>query len=169
MKVILLMAVTVDGKIAKRADHAAMWTSKADKKLFVEETKKAGVIIMGQTTYGTIGRPLPGRLNIVMNPKPDASLNLPNTLEFTNTQPKELLVELEKRGFESVILGGGATINGLFLKLGLIDEVWLTVEPKIFGDGLSLFKDADADLSLELIEIKNLDKNVIQLRYRVIK
>jgi len=169
MKVILLMAVTADGKIAKNSSHPATWTSKADKKIFVEETKKAGVIIMGQATYDTIGRPLPGRLNLVMNPEPDIVKNIPGSLEFTNTQPKELIVELEKRGFTSVIIGGGATINGLFLRENLIDEIWLTIEPKLFGDGLALFKNVDVDVNLELLEVKNLDKNVLQLRYRIIK
>lgn len=60
-KVILLMAITLDGKIAKHTNQLAAWTSRADKKIFVSETKKAGVIIMGRTTYDTIGRPLPGR------------------------------------------------------------------------------------------------------------
>lgn len=167
MKKILMMAITVDGKIAKHTTHAATWTSKADKRIFIEETKKAGAIIMGQVTYDTIGRPLPNRLNIVMNPEPDTSKNIPGILEFTNRQPKELLSDLEKRGFSAVIIGGGATINGLFLSQGFIDEVWLTVEPKIFGSGLSLFNNADVDLDLELIEARKLDTNVLQLRYRV--
>lgn len=163
------MAITLDGKIAKSPDHAATWTSKADKKVFVEETKKAGVIVMGETTYQTIGKPLPGRLNVIMSLLPEKNKNIPGILEFTNTPPKELLAKLESRGFSSVIIGGGATINGLFLKENLIDEIWLTIEPKIFGEGLSLFKGAEVDLDLELIEVKNLDKNVIQVRYEVRK
>jgi len=169
MRVILLMAITLDGKIAKHTTHAATWTSKADKKIFVQETKQAGAIIMGQTTYDTIGRPLPGRLNIVMNLKPDKTKNIAGELEFTNTPPKELLAELEERGFKSVIIGGGATINGLFLKAGLIDEIWLTIEPKVFGQGMSLFSGADVDLNLEFIEIKKLDEDVMHVRYKVIK
>ncbi len=164
-----MMAVTADGKIAKSADHPANWTSKADKKIFVEETKKAGVIVMGQATYDTIGKPLPGRLNVVMTRQPDTSKNIPGVLEFTAKQPKELLADLVSRGFSVVILGGGATINGLFLKENLIDEIWLTIEPKIFGSGLPLFQGAEMDLNLELVEVRNLDKNVIQVRYRVIK
>jgi len=166
--VTLLMAITLDGKIAKHTTQLADWTSKADKKIFVEETKKAGVIIMGKTTYDTIGRPLPGRLNVVMDLEPDTSKNIEGSLEYTNTPPKELIKQLEGRGFENIILGGGSTINGLFLKENLIDEVWLTVEPKIFGEGLDLFKGADVNLDLELIEVKNLDENVIQVRYKVL-
>jgi dihydrofolate reductase len=168
-KVILLMAITLDGKIAKHTNQLADWTSRADKKIFVSETKKAGVIIMGRTTYDTIGRPLPGRLNIVMDLEADLAQNIAGVLEFTNSQPRELVQQLERRGFQQIILGGGATVNGLFLKENLIDEIWLTVEPKVFGEGLSLFKGVDVNLDLELIEIKQLDKNVIQLRYKVIK
>ncbi|MBD3311077.1 MAG: dihydrofolate reductase [Candidatus Magasanikbacteria bacterium] len=169
MKTILMMAITVDGKIAKHTTHAADWTSKADKKIFVTETKKAGAIIMGLTTYETIGRPLPGRLNVVMDFEPDTNKNIPDLLEFTNSQPRELLDELKNRGFEAVIIGGGATINGLFLKLGLLDELWLTVEPKLFGEGLPLFAKADVDLDLKLLETRQLDDNVLQLRYKINK
>mgnify|MGYP001611657841 CR=1 FL=1 len=163
------MAITVDGKIAKHTTHPATWTSKADKKVFIEATKNAGVIIMGQTTYDTIGRPLPGRLNVVMNPEPDTSKNIPGTLEFTNTQPVELLKELEVRGFNTVIIGGGSTINGLFLNQGLLDEVWLTIEPRLFGEGLQLFRGADVNVELQLLEVVKLDENVLQVRYRIIK
>lgn len=169
MKTVLMMAITLDGKIAKTSNHPANWTSKADKKIFVSETKKAGVIVMGLTTYQTIGRPLPGRLNVVMDFEPEKYEGIPGELEYTKSQPKELLKELADRGFNTVILGGGASINGLFLKENLIDELWLTIEPKIFGEGLSLFSGADMNLDIELIESKKLDDNVLWVRYKVIK
>jgi len=162
------MAATLDGKIAKHTKHPADWTSKADKEIFVAETKKAGVIVMGKTTYETIGRPLPGRLNVVMDFKPDKTKNIPDLLEFTNKPPKSIISDLEKKGFSRIILGGGATINGLFLKRGLIDEIWLTIEPKIFGEGLSLFRGVKADFNLTHLETRQLSSNVIQVRYKVI-
>ncbi|HHC25729.1 MAG TPA: dihydrofolate reductase, partial [Desulfobacterales bacterium] len=39
MKVTLLMAVTLDGRIGKTADHFVNWAGKEDRKLFVEVTK----------------------------------------------------------------------------------------------------------------------------------
>lgn len=42
MHVILMVAITVDGKIARSADHYPDWTGKADKRFYVEVTKKAG-------------------------------------------------------------------------------------------------------------------------------
>ena len=168
MKVILMMAMTVDGKIAKDEKHFADWTSKADKKSFVEETKSAGVIVMGRKTYDTIGRPLAGRFNLVMSRNTEEHENISGELEYTNESPKEILLDLEKRGFESVVLGGGASINSLFLKEGLINELLLTIEPKLFGEGLSLFKGISVGLDLELLEMKQLADNVLQLRYKVL-
>ena len=55
IKTILLMAQTLDGKIAKYADHFPDWTGKADKQLFVRETRQAGAIIMGSSMIITTG------------------------------------------------------------------------------------------------------------------
>ena len=65
MKIFIIAAVSADGYIAKDSHRPAMWTSKADKRRFIELTKRAGVIIMGSATYKTIGRPLKDRVNIV--------------------------------------------------------------------------------------------------------
>ena len=48
MKVILLAALTLDGKLARNSAHFVDWTSREDKKLFFQTTKRAGVLIIGQ-------------------------------------------------------------------------------------------------------------------------
>lgn len=169
MKTVLLMAITLDGKIAKHTNQLANWTSKADKKIFITETKQAGVIVMGETTYNTIGRPLPDRLNFVLSLEPEKKENIPDSLEYFKGTPNEVLTHLENKGFQTVILGGGAMVNGLFLKENLIDEIWLTIEPKIFGQGLSLFNEADVDINLELLSMEKIADHVLHLRYKVIK
>ena len=170
MKATLMMVKTADGFIAKTPNQSPMeWTSKADKDIFVKRTKEAGVIIMGLATYKTIGKPLPGRLNIIMTFKPEEETNIPGSLEFTNKQPTELLTEIEARGFKEVILGGGTMVNSLFLKAGLVDELQITIEPILFGGGLTLFKDLDLNIKLELLEMKDLGGSVVNLRYKIIK
>src|SRR3989338_1485183 len=91
MKLILIMAMTADGIIARDSQHTADWTSAADKKAFIAETKKHGVIIMGETTFATIGRPLPGRLNFILSLQPEKfqDKTQPGTLEFFKGSPKE--------------------------------------------------------------------------------
>jgi len=168
MKVTLMMVMTADGFIAKHANQTSTdWTSSADKKIFIERTKQAGVIIMGLTTYKTINKPLPGRLNVILTKEPELETNIPNQLEYTNTQPAELLKQLEARGYQEVILGGGATINSLFLKAGLVNELQITIEPQLFGGGLTMFRDLDLNYKLELLEVKELGQNVVNLRYKV--
>src|SRR3989338_6143700 len=116
VKVILLVATTVNGKIAHDHHEVAMWTSKEDKKFFVSETKKWGALIMGRTTYETIGKPLPGRLNIVMTRTPDVSKNIPNSLEFTADVPDVIIKNLESRGLQGVVVAGGASVYSQFLE-----------------------------------------------------
>lgn len=168
MKLILMMALTVDGKIAKSDKHFANWTSKADKKSFVKTTKQAGLIIMGRKTYATFPKPLAERLNVVLTKNPQNYKNIPDLLEFTNSEPQELLDDLQARGYETAILGGGSSINSLFIKNKLVDELLLTIEPKLFGQGIDLFKNLDLNLDLELLSFNKLSANVIQLRYKII-
>ena len=171
MKVTLVMVTTADGKIAKDKSHLADWTSKEDKKFFVEKTKECKVMIMGMTTYQTIGRPLPGRLTIVYtrNPQAPGLEHIPDSLEYTNLGPKELLTQLEKRGFTEVALVGGGTINAMFLREKLIDDIYLSIEPYIFGAGLGVFSEAPADVNLELVEVSKLSEQVVLLHYRIKK
>ena len=161
--------MTVNGKIAHAHDELVDWTSKEDKQFFHAETKKCGVVVMGNTTYKTIGRPLPGRLNVVMTRTPDITRNITGVLEFTDQSPRQILQDLERRGFETVAVTGGAQIFSQFLEAGLADELAITIEPKIFGRGVNLFADMARDFALELIETRQLNPHVVLLRYRVVK
>ncbi len=167
MKLTMLMAMTLDGKIGKNPDHFPDWTGKADKKLFVELTRKAGVVIMGSKTFDTIGIPLPGRKNIILTRDKSRKSEWDNLL-FTDASPKEIVANLEKEGFSEAILAGGAKINSLFAEENLIDEIIVTISPKIFGTGMSLFS-SELSLELELKEMKQSDRNLVFLKYNVLK
>ncbi|KKT13052.1 MAG: Bifunctional deaminase-reductase domain protein [Candidatus Falkowbacteria bacterium GW2011_GWF2_43_32] len=159
------MAITVDGKIAKDKSQLADWTSREDKKFFVEISKQHGVIMMGENTFKTFPAPLPGRLNVVFsradNPPPITGV------KWVKGEPADVLAELEKMGHTSALLGGGAALNSLFLEKKLISEIILTVEPKIFGAGLSLFN-KDLEANLKLLEVKKLNDNTLMLHYQVL-
>ena len=55
------------------------------------------------------------------------------------------------------------------MKENLIDEIFLDVEPKIFGRGIKLFSDNDFEFELELIDIKKFSQNELQIHYKVKK
>lgn len=163
--VTLIMAITVDGKIAKDSQQFANWTSREDKKLFVEISKHHGVIMMGENTFNTFPAPLKNRLNVVFSRQDNPPVQ--EGVKWVSGDPKIVLDELQSLGYSSALLGGGSFLNTLFLKEKLISEIILTVEPKIFGQGLSLFNE-DFDINLELQEMKKLNDNTIMLRYKII-
>lgn len=164
MKLLLLMAITADGKIARHRSEFPGWTSKADKRMFRSITEAAGVVIMGSRTYETIGSPLPNRLNVVLTRRPDAYQPASNLL-FRADAPGILTQWLASKGYETAVLAGGATINSLFLREHLIDEMMLTVVPRVFGQGLSLFSEP-ADIKLSLITAQEMDQDLQLLHYR---
>lgn len=172
MEVILIAAMTADGLIAQAKDQiSTAWTSKADRTWFAKTTKEIGVMVMGWNTFQTIGKPLSGRLNVVYSLDPERSqkeFNFPN-LEFTNKEPAIILQELENRGYKSVAICGGATIYTMFMKAKLVNRLFLSIEPVMFGQGIRLFNEVLDGVKLELVEYKKLgDENTILLEYKVI-
>lgn len=136
IKVFIIAAMSADGLIARNSEHAAMWTSKADRKRFAELTKKAGVVVMGANTYKTMGKPLKDTLNIVYS----KSQTFENA-ETTQDSPIELIKKLEEKGFKEVAICGGSHIYSMFLRAGLVDTIYITIEPLVFGKGVSIFNE----------------------------
>jgi dihydrofolate reductase len=164
-KLILLMALTVDGRSGLDADHFPDWTGSADKRMFKAFSQRAGVVIMGSRTYDTIGKPLPGRLNIVMTRNPERVSDHPD-LRYTDRPPAKVLETITAAGFQEAILAGGATINDLFIAADLVDELIITFAPLTFGQGLGLYNIAKT-LRLSLLEHQALDAHTLMARYRV--
>jgi len=168
-----MMAMTADGKIAKSSDHFPDWTSREDKKMFLDVTKKHGIVIMGEKTFKTFPKALPDRLNVVFTLEKNPRLiggQAPETenVKFVSGDVGKVLEELENMGYKSAILGGGAFLNTQFLEKKLIDEIWLTIEPKIFGDGLGIFG-GDFDIDLKLLSIDKINDDSLVLKYKVLK
>lgn len=163
MKTFIIAALTADGFIAKDANHKADWTSKADKKFFQAKTKEAGVVVMGSRTYETVGMPLKDRRNIIYtrNKRFDG-------VETTSEEPAALIARLKKEGVKEVAICGGASIYSLFMESGLVDKLFLTVEPVSFGQGISLF-DKSVESKLELVDATKLEDGAVVLEYNVIR
>lgn len=168
MNVILLVATSVNGMIAKEGlQNSFDWTSKEDKQFFVEKTKEIGVVIMGRKTFETIGKPLKNRRLIVMTRnKNRENIALENeSVEFTDEDPKNLLNRLEKEGVESVVIAGGSEIYSLFLENRLAHELFATIEPVLFGCGIS-FLNKDLLCQLKLKDCSKLNDSTVLLHYK---
>ncbi|MBI2622162.1 dihydrofolate reductase [Candidatus Microgenomates bacterium] len=168
MKTILYMGISINGYIAK-ADDNTDWTSKEDWDGFYKHSKVARNIILGKRTFdlavsdGTF--PFPDCLNVVMtHQKVDNKWG--KRVVFTDKSPREILEMLQESGFKEVFVAGGGHINSSFMKDGLIDEIYVDVEPIVFGKGIQLFAPEDFEYKLKLLSVKNLNKNTVQLHYK---
>lgn len=165
MNVFLIAALTADGFIGQSSDHLADWTSPEDKKLFVRLTTEAGVVIMGARTFATIGRALPNRRMIVYTTNPD-KINDKN-IETTDEDPKKLISRLKDEGEKGVAICGGAAIYTLFMNAGVVSDIFLSIVPKFFGNGIALF-DKTLDVNLQLKDFSKLNENTLLLHYQKI-
>ncbi|HLZ14685.1 MAG TPA: dihydrofolate reductase family protein [Candidatus Saccharimonadales bacterium] len=172
MKVILIAALSADGLLARDSDDFSMdWTSPEDMKLFVRLTKEAGVMVMGARTFTTTiaaGRRLPGRKIVVYSSKSASAHNRTDPTEFTAEPPETLLMRLAGEGYQCVAICGGSAVYDMFLRAGLIDELYLTFEPVLFGAGVSLAK-SPLDIRLKLIANQQLNESTCMLHYEVQK
>jgi dihydrofolate reductase len=173
MKTILIFVSTVDGKITKWGDPMIRsWSSRADQDQFDAIWNDTRVIIMGSGTYNP--DPLkadPKHQFIVMTRQPSTyeGRNVPGLLEFTNNTPLQILNRFENDE-QAVLVVGGSKIATSFLKAQLIDELWLTFEPKIFGAGANFVTDEKLDIDLRLISFEQInEQGTLLTKYSVIR
>ncbi|MBI2017812.1 dihydrofolate reductase [Candidatus Daviesbacteria bacterium] len=172
MKVILYMAITVNGLIAKEDDDTS-WVTETEWKSFKGIIKKHGNMIIGRRTYEVMLKN--DEFNI-------SSLNTIRTIVLTSDEtirihnresvsiaksPQEALHVLSNASFETIMVCGGGGLNSSFMKENLVDEIYIDIEPMIFGQGIKLFADANFEKGLELVGTKKLSPNEIQLCYKV--
>lgn len=92
------------------------WKISADMKYFKKLTVGNGknAVIMGRKTYESIGRDLPGRLNIVLSRKTGVNL-------------QSVLIDLDKRDdIEEVFVIGGAEVYEEALKMKQCEKIYVT-------------------------------------------
>lgn len=166
MIVVLYMAITVNGYIAKENDETP-W-SEEEWISYKNMIKKTGNLIIGKKTYEImlhdgefekIGNPF----TIVVN----SSMKSHDNFRVAKN-PQEALKIVEGNGFKTALVGGGSSTNTSFLREALVDEIMIDIEPLLFGKGIPLFKQEEFDINLQLLAMKKLNDTIIQLHYRVI-
>ncbi|MEK9178529.1 MAG: dihydrofolate reductase family protein, partial [Patescibacteria group bacterium] len=160
MKVILINVSSLDGRFTKwKGKNIYEWSSKEDFEFFQKTKMSNNLIVMGSTTFDHVRKidkaglkPEKERLRVILtkNPSKYKKFEIPGQMEFRIDSPRELVKHLEERGFKQMLLVSGGAVANSFLKDGLVDELWLTLEPRIFGSGKSLAEGADLDVKLKL-------------------
>ncbi|WP_282349586.1 dihydrofolate reductase [Pseudomonas sp. PS01301] len=104
-------------------DNSMPWHLPGDFKYF-KATTLGKPIIMGRKTWDSLGRPLPGRLNLVVSRQPD--LDLPGAEVFASLDAAIERAEAwaHEQGADEVMLIGGAQLYEL--GLAQADRLYLT-------------------------------------------
>jgi dihydrofolate reductase len=166
MKIMLDMAVSLDGYVAKN-DGDSDWVSPAMEETFVERCQKAGCIIVGRKTFeqyrGKI-YPVKGVVNIVLTTK-NVTYDEENVLVAKS--PRGAIALANGKGFKEAVLAGGGMISGAFANENLIDEAFLAIHPLALGEGISLFAGINKELRLKLVNCKDVGEDVLLLHYKL--
>lgn len=132
MKIIIYMAVSIDGVAALDSKRGIEeYGSKEDHDFFIGASKKCDAVIMGRNTAFC---KISGVPNIVLTHA--SPRDLADDRVYLSGSAEEVYKQIEAMGFEKVALLGGPATNLNFLRAGLVDEIFLTVEPVTIGRGI---------------------------------
>ncbi len=167
VKVIVYMHITANGMIART--NGSEFSSKKARQGFQEMMAKVSVNIIGRNTFEVSRKngsfPMKG-LNVVVT-----SHKIKNPwgkdVIITKSTPKKIIEIVEERGYKEAMVGGGVTAAS-FLKEGLVNELFLDIEPIIFGKGIPVFAYEKFEKKLKLIDTKRISDSEIRLHYRVL-
>ena len=94
---------------------------------------------------------------------------LPSTrasVEFYSGDLPKLVQQILATRFASIWLVGGAMLCQSFLRLGLVDEIRLTIAPVVLGEGLRLFENSGIESRWLLKDVVAYQTGFVELVYR---
>jgi dihydrofolate reductase len=177
------MAASLDGFIA-RLDGSVGWLETSDRfeagedltpGIVAEFLKSIDCYVMGSRTYETALRFVEAGHGWAYGDKPTFVLTtrtLPKvrpTVEFLSGDLRQIVEQQLKPRFANIWIAGGGALCGECLRLGLADEVRLSLMPVLIGEGIPFFKGLANDVALHLKELKAYKSGIVALRHEVIK
>ncbi|HXZ42175.1 MAG TPA: dihydrofolate reductase family protein [Terriglobales bacterium] len=174
--VTLHMVSSIDGIIAKK-DNSVSWLNSSEDvyetgvSISEEEAatfvKSIDCFVLGSRTYEhalQLGWPYGDTPTVVTTNR-----ELPSTkksVEFYSGDLKRLVDEILAPRYGNIWLVGGAMLCQSFLRLGLVDEIRLSIVPVLLGDGLRLFDNSRTEERWHLKSVVAYKTGIVELLYR---
>jgi len=79
------------------------------------------------------------------------------------------IMKLKSRDGKDMVVYGGASFDSSLIKLGLIDEFLLFINPVAIGNGMTIFKELNEIQKFNMVKSKPFDSGVILLHYEARK
>ncbi len=134
MKISIIAAIGKNNEIGKK--NGLLWNLPADLKHFKDLTS-GHVIVMGQKTFESIGRPLPNRKNIVLTSDKNY-LRYSVDVVHSLTELDDLLKKISGPEEEIFIIGGGQVYKSFMDKA---DKLYITHVDAEFPEADTFFPD----------------------------
>ena len=128
------------------------WHFPADLRFF-KETTMGNAVVMGSNTWHSIGRPLPGRLNVVLSRLGDVPTRS-DVMRLNNTDEVIALSGLLNR--DTYIIGGAKT----FQNFTDVIERWVVTEVPVTVDDDDTFMPENFLNEFDLLETKEIENNL---------
>jgi len=170
--VTLHMVSSLDGIVAKKDNSVSWMDSTGD--VYEKGVSDADVVVppidcfvFGSRTYEhalQIGWPYGDTPTVVVTTRklPSARKNV----EFYSGDLKKLVDEILAPRYQNIWLVGGAMLCQSFLRLGMVDEICLSIIPILLGDGLRLFDNSGIETRWHLENAVGYKSGVVELLYR---
>jgi len=162
--VILKLAQTLDGRVAVPGSR---WISGEGSRRRVHELRaQVDAVAVGMGTVRADSPQLSARdVGATRQPRRLAFGRGPTELELRSGPPAEELRALAVEGVQSLLLEGGPTIAGAFLRAGLVDKLLLFVSPRIAGEGLVFAPELDEPLTLSRPTAERIGEDLLLTAY----
>lgn len=163
----MIMVISLDGLVTlKDNPEVSSWTSNEDKIHLKRILVNFDAVITGRKSF--YGKIVEKPYYILTRKKYDDDNK--NEIFFVKGNPKEIIKKINSRGEEKIALLGGPETNYIFLKENLVDELYITIEPKLLGEGKSLNVGKELNLDLQLLSVKTMNKRgTLLTHYKVMK
>ncbi len=166
--VTLKVAVTLDGRVTVPGER---WVSGEESRRLVHELRAVSdAVAVGMGTVRSDAPRLdardvpvvrqPRRLAFGRGPLPEGS-----ELELRTGPLAEELAALARDGVQSLLLEGGPTLAGAFVRAGLVDKLLLFVAPRLSGAGPGLLDALAEPLSLVRLSSRQVGDDVVLEAY----
>jgi len=169
-KIILNLATSLDGFIADE-DGGVDWLNDFNKpgedygmKRFFEQ---CGTAIMGAKTYEqTISfNYWYGNMDGLVFTTRELPPLEGKSVQFISGDPAPVIKQLKEKKKDSWLVGGASLISQ-FINKNLLDELIITIVPRLLGKGSQLCPELKGIHKLQFVENKNYKDGVIQVKYR---
>jgi len=155
------------GFIARYPGHASDWTSKEDHEHLQEMEDKSDVLLLAKKTYEVAKENLAKRNCLILTRSTEGIEEARENEVYINPQKADLEKYIGEKGYIEVCILGGRGAYSFALEKNLIDDIYITIEPIMFGEGICAFSKKIETRNFELIKTKNLNENgSLLLHYR---